>query len=50
METEADESAGDLAALESLVADLGPLAGLLPERDTPEQDFNLFELLNQWWL
>ena len=49
METKADESAGDLAALESLVADLGPLAGLLPERDTPEQDFNLFELLNQWW-
>ena len=49
METKAAESAGELAALEGLVADLGPLAGLLPERAAPEQDFNLFELLNQWW-
>ena len=49
MKTKAAESAGDLAALESLVADLVPLAGLLPERAAPEQDFNLFELLNQWW-
>ena len=49
METTAAESAGDLAALEGLVADLGPLDGLLPERAAPEQDFNLFELLNQWW-
>ena len=49
MEEKAAESAGELAALEGLVADLGPLAGLLPERAAPEQDFNLFELLNQWW-
>ena len=49
METKAAEFAGDLAALEGLVADLGLLAGLLPERAAPEQDFNLFELLNQWW-
>ena len=49
METKAAESAGELAALEGLVADLGPLAGLLPERAAPEQDFNMFELLNQWW-
>ena len=49
METKAAESAGDLAALDGLVADLGPLAGLLPERSAPEQDFNLFKLLNQWW-
>ena len=49
MEEKAAEYAGELAALEGLVADLGPLAGLLPERAAPEQDFNLFELLNQWW-
>ena len=49
MEEKAAEYAGELAALEGLVADLGPLAGLLPERVAPEQDFNLFELLNQWW-
>ena len=49
MEEQAAEYAGELAALEGLVANLGPLAGLLPERAAPEQDFNLFELLNQWW-
>ena len=32
MEEKAAEYAGELAALEGLVADLGPLAGLLPER------------------
>ena len=45
MEEKAAEYAGELAALEGLVADLGPLAGLLPERAAPEQAFNLFELL-----
>ena len=49
MEEKTAEYTGELTALEGLVADLGPLAGLLPERAAPEQDFNLFELLNQWW-